>query len=534
MKKLPLLGAIAVLIFAAIPASAQAQSQNKPISKLVITEIKLGGLGNADLDKEYVTIYNQTDKVVNLNGWKLEYAKTGFDMPCDSTSWLKTGMGYVSQLSGEVPPNKVLSIKPPQLTDNKSGSLRLLEVPESGSVLVNDVVGWGPEAPCFSGEAAEIPSTSSTIARSLLRYMDCDNSRPINIGNDADSFFVSSKTYYGLLGDVVAPACIENEEGVPLSCEGVIISEVLPNPAGVDSGKEFIELHNPTNEVISLMGCSLEATGNANSKFTFGNTRLQQGEYRAFYGSTTGLTLANAAGGIIWLLSADNNELYEVTYPESLSGGTGWALFNGVWRAAYSPTPNFENKLPASRPCPTGLQRNAATNRCQNIAGVASSATPCKQGQGLNPQTGRCRSILGAAASLLPCAPHQVRNPETNRCKAIQAAGTLASCKEGQARNPDTNRCRAVKGAASLAPCKEGQERNPETNRCRKAVPNGTGGMADVKDRVAQTESSRLPWVLAGTIAFAAIAYGLYEWRRDIANFLTSIKGKARPLAHAE
>jgi len=49
-----------------------------------------------------------------------------------------------------------------------------------------------------------------------------------------------------------------------VAAEGVVINEVLYNPLGSDTGMEFVELHNPTNEMISLNGYILESGNGAN------------------------------------------------------------------------------------------------------------------------------------------------------------------------------------------------------------------------------------------------------------------------------
>lgn len=257
---------------------------------------------------------------------------------------------------------------------------------------------------------------------------------------------------------------------------------------------------------------------------------MQPGAYRAFYDGETELTLANAAGGKVWLLTPNNTELQEINYPGNMGDDEAWALFGGVWHVTYTLTPGAPNKLVAHKPCPAGQQRHLGTNRCQNTTLSTNTLAPCKEGQERNPATNRCRSVLTAASALQPCAAHQVRNPLTNRCKAAGAARSLAPCKAGQTRNPETNRCKAVKGAATLAPCKEGQERNPKTNRCRKVAAAGTGSKLDnVKDVMTEPQKgSSVGWWLAGLAALCAIGYGLYEWRQDIGGFLANLRNKIK------
>lgn len=308
------------------------------------------------------------------------------------------------------------------------------------------------------------------------------------------------------------------------------MSELLPNPAGTDSGHEFIELHNPTEEVIPLAGCSLTATDNSKTYNFSATAELQPGEYQAFSDNMTGLTLANAAGGTV-RFSSPTAELQAVTYPGNLDDDVSWARFVDDWQSTYQLTPNAPNVLVSSKPCPVGEERNPDTGLCRSLTTGESSSilTPCREDQERNPETNRCRSLQSTVlASLVPCKPGQERNPATNRCRSIAgSASNLVPCKEGQERNPETNRCRSVATAASsLKPCEEGQERNPATNRCRKAAGGNTKGLATVKDVPTGSIANHTKWLIAGLAVLGAIGYGAYEWRRPILTFFSGLRAK--------
>lgn len=49
-----------------------------------------------------------------------------------------------------------------------------------------------------------------------------------------------------------------------VSAEHIVINEVFYNPVGTDTGKEFVELYNPTEEIISLKDYVLESGNGAN------------------------------------------------------------------------------------------------------------------------------------------------------------------------------------------------------------------------------------------------------------------------------
>ena len=496
-------------------------------SSVLINEIRLGGdalpYGDGHI-QEYVTLFNGGDTEVSLEGWAIEYAKNPTaelaSTFCHAASWsgfsgvtvTSVNLGGVLTASGVSSPIRL------QLNDSGSGSLRLINASNPEQVIVHDLIGWGNDAPCAEGTTATTPTRN----RSLLRYLACETDAPIDTDDNAKD-----------LGhvQVAAPGQINSEYNVTCgsdtpdsSCEGVVITEILPNPAGADTGNEFIELYNPSDSEKVLDGCMLYISG-ATKTFTFPtNTLLAAMEYRAFYDGTTGLTLPNANGGEV-VLVAGNTE-YPYTYPQNMKSGESWAIIEGTWQATNNPTPHAPNEPTTVDPgneggladCGPGRYRHPETNRCRNIVSTAGTLQPCEEGKERNPATNRCRSIIATLASLIPCKPGQERNPATNRCRSVLSSSTsLVPCKPGQERNPATNRCRSIASASStLKPCAEGQERNPETNRCRKVASQLANASHDQDD-----SKSDINYGLLGLAGITAVGYGAYEYRNDLrAKFL--------------
>jgi hypothetical protein len=378
-----------------------------------------------------------------------------------------------------------------------------------------DRVGWGSATQPF-GHAAPLPDPG----KSLQRITSSGGFFVNSLDNLNDFMIDPTITPQGggftaaPLPTTDTPTSTAGEEAQSSSnCTGVAISEVLPNPAGNDSGQEFIELHNPTTSAISLDGCGLQLDTKI---YKLDGTVLMPGEYQTFNDTTTGLTLPNSSGAAIILFDS-STDLQIVTYPANLEDDVSWALADGSWSTTYTPTPGQPNSIATTKPCTEGQVRNAETNRC-----VAA---------------GNASAIAGLAA----CPAGQERNPETNRCRSVAtaaAASTLTPCKEGQERNPETNRCRAAASAASsLQPCPEGQERNPETNRCRKIAAAGTTGgsrLNGVQDVASDSKSPAKPYKLIILAALAAVfAYGVYEWRQEIRSLLIKSWGHIQARAQS-
>lgn len=511
---------LSCLVFLLVPIT-KIYAQSSPIendNRLMINEIKLGGGSEIEVDgkktKEYITIYNPTKNTINLEGWSIEYAKQDFlSLNCESLDWSTLNSGYKLILSGEILANTLSNPIVYSLNDKGSGSLRIVD--NNGTI--KDLVGWKDSVmpPCFENNPTKKPADG----KSIVRYADCTGNLIDTDNNDEDFIKDSTPSATALLGKAKqnCTGSEEEDDDIPInepgkgggqdikepSCEGVILSEVLPNPAGVDSGNEFIELYNPTNKSVNLEGCYIELSSN-NKKYVFTNEILDAGKYLALSDSLSGLSLPNSSGATVWLVTKEGVEISELVYPASLEDNQAWAYKSGKWQKTYKPTPSSEN--------------------------IILSQLPCNNGQVRNPLTNRCTKAILASSVLLPCEKGKVRNPLTNRCKKVDVAvSSLKNCDSDQVRNPLTNRCKKITSSSTLKPCAPGQERNPETNRCRKvlgATSSLKEGFNKVKDIPAENISRSVGWWLVGVSIFGVIGYGLFEWRKEFSNAISLAKLK--------
>ncbi len=520
-RRLAVLAGFLVALFVPLLPAHFTLAGSASRSSIVISEVKLGGDSfsqGPDQPKdpqEFVSLFNQSSTDITLDGWVLEYAKPTFDKTyCSAGDWVShsvSGSAGATTLSGSLQPGQVSLPVGRSMTDNKGGSLRLVNTTDPNHLIIEDVVGWGTDAPCFETSPTSTPGNG----KSIKRYLSCDTNYPTDTDNNAADFAINQPPSPGILDSPFITTCAADSGNVQnqpsLTCEGVVVSEILPNPAGADSGHEFIELYNPTGNIISLSGCALQTTAN-DKVFSLDNHSLQPHEYHAFYDTETGLTLNNAAGGTVWLLSPAT-ELQAINYQANLDDDVAWALINGAWYATYQPSPNAANVLQTSKPCPAGQERNADTGYCRDA--VLSSVVD---------------------GGLAACKPGQERNPSTNRCRSVTVAGSsLTACRAGQVRNPQTNRCKAATTAASsLKPCPAGQERNPATNRCKKSVTNGkVAGASTGNSGIGGPFLTDPHWLLAGAAAIGATSYGVYEWRQELLNWFAKFKNKL-PLVGAK
>jgi hypothetical protein len=503
------------IVQAAESSSPDQQPSAAPVANhLIISALQTGSCtGNPCTSQpagEFIELYNPLDVPITTTHWIVRY------LPASGNSGSQK---VLAELTGTIAAkhfvlisNVILNIENDFTfgTTDDSGKLAdsggHIEVLDgSGSMI--DRLGWGSGAKLALGSYATKPNPGQQLQRHVN-----DTGLFINNQNNAQDFAIATG-YLPRHGGFTAtpeptpePTPSDNETTADdpqpaTTCTGIIISEILPNPVGSDTGLEFIELHNPTDSPVSLAGCSLQV---GSKSYALGSAIMAPDSYQALSDSITGITLPNGAGGTIYLSNA-SVDLLSVTYPADLDDDVSWAFANGTWSTTFTSTPNQPNIIASVEPCAQGQVRNTDTNRCVTTNSASSTTN------------------TAAATSLAACSAGQERNPETNRCRNIASASasSLTPCKEGQERNPDTNRCRAATStASSLQACPEGQERNPDTNRCRKVAASAAGStnLNSIKDQTtASTKSAGKPYKLVIIMALGGVlAYGLYEWRQEI------------------
>lgn len=531
---------IAASLTHALAADGGQTTASTPLPRLLITAVQTGGcvteMANCteDSSREFIEMYNTRDADVSLTGVTLRYLSSSGNTPTVLIALDGTLKAHSYLLAGherhEIDADIIFGKQNDGgLLAKSGGHVELTDI--DGTAI--DRVGWGSAAKPL-GKAAVAAGTGQT----LVRNADQDG-RLLHSGNNSTDF-VRLTAYQPQHGGYLPatkpadttpvtplPSQSSGTNNVPDSpaasstCRGILISELLPNPAGTDTGREFIELYNPTDRPISLGGCVLKTSASTSKLFKLDGKSVAGGQYIALSDTETGLTLPNSNGGTVWLLDS-TDELQSISYPAAMEDDRAWALgeSDGGWFATYTPTPSSANLITVLRPCDDPSQvRSAETGRCSTPATEASSAAAA--------------ASTSASQAATACKPGQERNPATNRCRAIASttATAVAACKAGQVRNPETNRCKAASSTATGSACAAGQERNPETNRCRK-IASSAGTATKITDQDSSSASggaNRFPtWLIASVIITAIVGYGVYEWRQEIQRVFRNMTAKMR------
>jgi hypothetical protein len=269
-----------------------------------------------------------------------------------------------------------------------------------------------------------------------------------------------------------------------------VITELLPNAVGSDTGNEFIEIYNPNKQGdISLKGYRL-AIGPALEKIiVLGEYTLKPGEYKTFTNAELGYTLLNTSS-LVNLITDQGVVISEVPSYDSPAEGEAWAFIDTTWQYTNQPTPGAPNLV--------SFQED------EDPAQGTTASTP------------------------KPCAANQYRSLETNRCRLISSASSAAPapCKVGQERNPETNRCRNINSSTTATTCKEGQEKNPDTNRCRTIKKLSTASFGVKGATTKQGGMGWYIWAAIGGVMILIIGYGVWEWREELMKLVNTVKAK--------
>lgn len=155
----------------------------------------------------------------------------------------------------------------------------------------------------------------------------------------------------------------------PTSCQGLHLSEVYPNPPGVDT-EEFIELVNNGDEEISTGACQVAVNVKtyqlpAETVVPVGGFLLLKKTDLRFTLNNTGLTLK--------LLDGDSRELDRTVYGAAPEGQS-WTRFGGAWEWTLRPTANAVNILVKKEDvAPSGQadkKKGANTNQAKQPTGA--------------------------------------------------------------------------------------------------------------------------------------------------------------------
>lgn len=134
----------------------------------------------------------------------------------------------------------------------------------------------------------------------------------------------------------------------------VIISQVLPNPAGDDIESEWIELENTSSNTIVLNGWTLSDGYGSTSSFSLDGLSIAAHAFLTLYRPDTGIVLNNDAEKVILKDFVGNS--IETDIMSKSPEGKAFLLKDGVWHwldpVAHADNAPYQTPAPVSSPLP--------------------------------------------------------------------------------------------------------------------------------------------------------------------------------------
>lgn len=319
-------------------------------NNLVISEVQMGGPGSGTTAEEYISIYNNSDMPVDVTGWCLQYAiynKTDFLTPttiaCLSSSNINTRLMAPQKASIVVASNEFIAKRTVGYHvdanfaggflsgSNTGGTIRLV----NGTVEV-DKVGYGSSMNPETTPALFTPNNVDN--RSIQRVGATIKQDTDNNSLDFTQFpivtYQQGSVYEEIIQIDVCPNipgmntippigymqdtdgnCYEDvcdnvavlqkvlpsgyyQDGIDCAVVQLKITELLPNASGSDTGKEFVEIYNPTSYSVDLGGYILQLGPNYSNNFVLPSFLLSPGNYAVFSDTQTNMTMPNTSASV--------------------------------------------------------------------------------------------------------------------------------------------------------------------------------------------------------------------------------------------
>lgn len=281
------------------------------------------------------------DPVSGSNEWVELYTPSSVSFSV--TDWsLEDGGGIKTRLAGTIGgTNKFFVIEKPNGSLNNSGDILILRNNLGETVNQTTYGNWD------DGNSIDNAPTT-TDPHSIARKQD-----GITSGNDSFDFAVTTTPTKGGVNSITTPVTEEETEEVEEKVStDIVISEVFPNPIGVDNSAttgEFIELYNQGDALVNLGGWHIEVGSKEYIYELTSDIIIAAKSYLLL--SNSHYKLPNSGSSVKLFQPGKITSYQTVTYKEA-SEGQSWILIqeqqkssNKIWQWTKTPTPKAKNIL---------------------------------------------------------------------------------------------------------------------------------------------------------------------------------------------
>ncbi len=268
----------------------------------------------ADDAEEFIELFNTTDRVISMQGWRIE-----------------EGSEARTLLSGSIAAQGYHVIEKPKGSLNNGGdSIVLYDHLEQ--VIDHVTYGsWDDGSPHDNAPLAKDP-------QSTARKGDGQDTN-----NDALDFSLTDTVTPGEANRISLIVETDESHGEVRTpfIDTIRITEVFPNPTGSDAEDEFIEVYNEGEHTVDMTGWKL---GDASKKrYTFPATRIVSQERMVFTRSRTGIALNNSGGDEVKLYGPGGELIDHVSYGSAPEAESYAKKEDQSWVWTVQPTPAEAN-----------------------------------------------------------------------------------------------------------------------------------------------------------------------------------------------
>lgn len=265
------------------PASVPDEETEYKLGDIVINEFVSDP---ADEEVEWIELFNNTGRAVDLSGW-----------------WIEEGGGAKTVLTGAI--DRFFVVEKPKGNLNNAGDIIILRDAE-GNLIDQAAYGdWNDGDIANNAPAASDPNSAA-------RKFD-----GVNNFNNLDDFTFTETPTKGASNN---ESEIRNHElGIYDYSSDIIISEIFPNPAGNDTDDEFIELFNEGSRNVDLK--DLRIGDESERDFAFRDERIiKPGEYLAISRSESKIALNNTSDSVKIFQPDKDRPLKTIKYKDAFEG----------------------------------------------------------------------------------------------------------------------------------------------------------------------------------------------------------------------
>ncbi len=316
-----------------VPGETGGSSEVQALDTIRINEV----MSDPESGAEWVELYNLGPETVNLTGSVLCDGREGACTIATPTSTIGVGEWLVVYLSSARLNNSgdsvILKTADNRVVDSVVYGTAAIPAPKKGQAVARRVDGAGlSDGASWAVTTVPTPGSANIIV-----------APPVPVTSGASGSGAGSSASSGNKSTAQAvKTTTTTAQSTVTGYSPVVFNEVFPNPGGVDTEAEFIELKNiSATATISLAGWKIKI---GSSSFVIASTTLGPGEVAAYLRPLSKLVLKNSADTVV-LLNDRGQTVSVVAYDKAPEGESFNRTADGEWVWSVAPSPGRQNQV---------------------------------------------------------------------------------------------------------------------------------------------------------------------------------------------